>query len=153
MRPRLVLHLAALVLPVASVVVTLLVLDGRLSSDRASGSALIGTGGICIAAVLAAQIAAAVGAPLLLRTESRWLLPLSVGFGMSLATYALFAPLYLLVMGLTGYPVTIDDLIKGAPIIAMASALVTGWVTAPLVMVVSVLVDRLQRRELVRAVA
>lgn len=151
MRPRLVLHLAALVLPVAAVVATLVVLDGRLSIGGGGGTALRDTGCFCLAAVVAAQIAAALGAPLLLRAESRWLVPLAVGFGMALLTHALFAPLSLLFIALAGDGISMKELIQGSPVIALVSAVFVGWLSAPLTMAASVFVDRLRRRELARA--
>lgn len=151
MRPRLALHLAALVLPVAAVLGAVLVLENgtlfRNADELRNLACLAG------AATLAAQIAAALGAPLLLRTESRWLLPLTTGLGMALLTHVLFAPLYLLLIGLSGERVTTDDVFGGAPFIALISAAFVGWLSAPLTMATGVVVNRLQRRELARAAA
>lgn len=146
MRPRLVLHLAALVLPVAAVLVTALVLGpGWLYSAR---NAWLDMGSLCAAAVLAAQAAAAICAPLLWRTGSRWLVPLAAGFGMALLTHGLFAPLSLLFMGWANDGIRLDEVLKGAPFIAAMSVVFVGWISAPLTMAVSVIVSRLRRREI-----
>lgn len=149
MRPRLVLHLAALVLPAAAVVGPLLVLQGgkflATADDMRNFACFI------TAAVLAAQIAAALGAPLLLRTDSRWLVPLATGFGMALLTHVLFALLCLLIMGLTGTGITADEVLKGMPFIVLISVVFVGWISAPLTMAVGVAVNRLRLRELARA--
>jgi hypothetical protein len=150
MRPRLVLHLAALVLPVAAVVGALLVLqgDGGLSLPRL-GDLLR----IAVPAVLAAQIAAALGARWLLRpTASAWLLPLAVGFGMALLTHLLFGPLFVLSLALGGERLGGDSM-KMMVLFWLAPAVFVGWLSAPLTMAVGVSVDRLRRRELAHASA
>ncbi|WP_257385921.1 hypothetical protein [Tahibacter caeni] len=149
MRPRLVLHLAALVLPLAAVAGSLLVLEGGrflATADDVRSFAFFTS-----AAVLAAQIAAALGAPLLLRTDSRWLVPLATGFGMAALTHVLFAPACLLIIGLMGTGITTAGVFQGAPFIVLISVIFVGWISAPLTMAVGVLVNRLQGRELARA--
>lgn len=151
MRPRLVLHLAALVLPLAAVVGASIVLDGYRMLFDAEQLRLLAI--LAAAAVAAAQMAAALGGRWLLRAESRWLVPLSVGFGMALLTHVLFALLSLGFMGLAGDGIATQELFRGAPFVAVVSVVFVGWISAPLTMAVGVLVDRLQRRELARAAA
>lgn len=140
---RVVLHLAALILPLGVFVAVISWLGGANFRGALPFAA---------AAVLAAQIAALFGGVLLQRpSQYRWLVPIAIGFGMALATYLLFGPLLWLVMLVLSdhsSRESLRDLLE----ISFASALITGWAAAPLTIAVSILVDRLRRKELHRAV-
>ncbi|MBN8741161.1 MAG: hypothetical protein BGP24_08415 [Lysobacterales bacterium 69-70] len=150
MRPRILLHLAALVLPLAAAVGTMAALTG---SEVFSPERLADLLRIVAPPVVAAQIAAALGARWLLRpTPSIWLRPLAIGFGMALLTHILFGPLLVLSLRFGGERLG-NDVAYSSLVFSVASAALVGWLSAPLTMAVSVLADRLRRRELDRAAA
>ncbi len=139
---RVVLHLAALALPVLATVGVCLVF--RMS--------VIDFGGAGAGAVLAAQIAALAGWPMLVRSlESRWLAPLGIGFLMAVITHLLFGPAFGAVVLLADNTVRTTDVFSGLISVSIYAAVFVGWATVPLCMAVCVLVNRLRRKELHRA--
>ncbi len=150
MRPRLMLHLVALIVPVAAAVGALVVLTG---SQTFSPQRLADLLRVVAPPVVAAQIAAALGARWLLRpTASTWLRPVAIGFGMALLTHILFGPLLVLSLMSSGERLggVMSEWMLG---FSVASATFVGWLSAPLTVAASLFVDRLQRRELARAAA
>jgi hypothetical protein len=147
LRPRAVLQLATVALSVGTVIGAYVMLH-----DFISLCFLLQLG---IAAVLAAQIAVALGARWLLRpTASPWLLPLGVGLGMALLTHLLFGPLLAVIVGLCSFAgfdnqsilavSTIRDMLE----CSLISLGVIGWISVPSLMAASVFVSRLQRKVL-----
>ena len=150
MRARLLLHLAALALPAAAAVGTLAVLTGN---EVLSPGQLANLLRIVVPCVVAAQIAAALGARWLLRpTGSTWLRPLAIGLGMALSTHILFGPLLALSL-MSGGERLDGDVGEWMLGFSAGSAAFVGWLSAPLTMAVGVFVDRLRRGELARAAA
>lgn len=139
---RVVLHLAAAILPVLATVAVCLAF--RMS--------VIDFGGAAVGAVLAAQIAALSGWPLLVRTlGSAWLAPLGIGLLMAVITHVLFGPAFAAVVLLTDTTVRSTDIFSGLIAVSLYAAVFVGWASAPLSMAVCVLVNRLRRKELHRA--
>lgn len=139
---RVVLHLAAVVLPV-------LATAGVGWVFRFSASDF---GSLAVAAVLAAQIAALLGWPLLVRGQaSAWLAPLATGLAMAVATHVLFGPAFATIIALTENDHAGSGFFTKMFGFSVYAAAFVGWASAPLVMAVCVLVNRLRRKELDRA--
>lgn len=142
-RARLLLHLAALVLPV-------LAIGGiRLADPSFERGAVWMT----VAAIAAAQIAVACGAAWLLRHASSPWGPSFGGLALGLATHALFGPLVALTSPLTGQSFDLAGLIVGAPAMSLVSAILVGWISLPATVATCVLAARLHRWELAHAAA
>ncbi len=139
---RVVLHLAAAVLPVLATAI--LCRAFRLSASDFLGAAA--------GAVLAAQSAALLGWPLLVRSQaSAWLAPLAIGLAMAVMTHALFGPAFALVIAPTEPTIFGPGFFSKLFEVSIYSAVFVGWASAPLVMAICVLVNRLRRKELHRA--
>ena len=104
--------------------------------------------GFIVPAIVAAQVAALVGWPLLERFHaSPWIAPLLVGLLMALVTHLLFGPFALVATQFTeDYPPGADS-IPEAFMLSFFSAVIVGAATAPVTMAIAVLVHRLRRRE------
>jgi hypothetical protein len=141
---RVVLHLAAAVLPVLATVLVC----------QAFGMSVKDFGGAAFAAVLAAQVAALIGWPILVRNPgSAWLAPLATGLLMAVITHLLFGPAFALVILVSQNGAGNTDFFAGLFGLSRYAAAFVGWASAPLVMATCVLVHRLRRKELARAVA
>lgn len=139
---RVVLHLAAVVLPVLAAAIGCRIFHFSLSDFW----------GLAAAAVLAAQGATLLGWPLLVRGQaSVWLVPLATGLALAVMTHVLFGPAFALVFALAGNPVTGPDFFAKLFGMSIYSAAFVGWASAPLIMAICVLVNRLRRKELDRA--
>lgn len=140
---RVVLHLAAAVLPVLAAVILCQVF----------GMSFEDFGGGAIAAVLAAQVAALVGWPMLERSlASAWLAPLGIGLLMAVVTHVLFGPIFAVLLRLTEKHLGGTEILAVMAGISIYAAAFVGWASAPLIMAICVLVNRLRRKELHRAV-
>jgi hypothetical protein len=139
---RVVLHLAAAVLPVLATVALCAVF--RMPLDDFWGAA--------IAAVLAAQFAVLLGWPLLARgIASAWLAPLGTGLLMAVVTHVLFGPMFAALLLVTGKHLGAGETFSVMFGLSIYAAAFVGWASAPLVMALCVLVNRLHRKELHRA--
>jgi hypothetical protein len=139
---RVVLPLAAAVLPVLATVVLCVVF--RMSLDDFRGAA--------IAAVLAAQIAVLLGWPLLVRSvASAWLAPLGIGLLMAVVTHILFGPMFAALLLGTEKHSAAGEIFSVMVGVSIYAALFVGWASVPLIMALCVLVNRLHRKELHRA--
>jgi len=143
-RARLLLHLAACVLPVLAVA------GIRLADPSFERNVFQ----LTVAATVAAQVTLACGgASWLLRCASiPWGAPLA-GLGLGLVTHALFGPFLALTFWVAGEFLDADDLFIGGPVMSLVAAFLVGWISLPATMATGALVGRVHRRELARAAA
>ena len=139
-RARIVLHLAAIVLPLIAVGGIYWLFEHKLSLEWS----------LLLPAVMAAQAAASMGWHLLVRYgRSRWKAPLLIGLAMSVVTYLLFGPLVMLAIE-KDWSRPPPDLVQGMLAATAMSAMLTGWITAPVVMGLMVWIDRMRRQDVDR---
>jgi hypothetical protein len=134
---RVLLHLAAALLPMAAVAVI-------TQFKFHSGSEFVE---LSIPAVLAAELAALIGWPMFEGAAQRgggWRAALT-GVVMGVLTHLLFGPLLMLFGG------GASDAFAFMFAVSVGSLLVVGWVSIPILIVLDLVLVRLRRKELQRA--
>lgn len=109
-----------------------------------------GIGLTLLASIVASQIGALAGWPLIeRRLRSDWLGPLGAGLMMAIIVHVATGVLWIPVTMLTGKPpADPGDALELALFITCYSAIFVGWITAPVAMITAVVVNRLRRKEL-----